>query len=153
MASSEMAGEDIPATPTTTRNRRPAESGPFVLRSLLDEVPLSADGGKEDIRINCVDYLGMLQGSLRLLRTKPANKCLRQTPTSMSEPLPRSSSTSFRSQPIPKTMLVDLPLSSRRDCGQHSPSPQAHRRVRSPAYNRYCSYQRLGRRACYATGR
>lgn len=32
------------------------EQGPFVLRSLLDNVPLSADGTDEDIQINCVDY-------------------------------------------------------------------------------------------------
>lgn len=34
------------------------EVGPYVLRTLLDEVPLSADGGHDDIKINCVDYLG-----------------------------------------------------------------------------------------------
>ncbi|KIH88671.1 tgf beta receptor associated protein [Sporothrix brasiliensis 5110] len=34
------------------------ERGPFVLRSLLENVPLSADGTEEDIRINCVDYYG-----------------------------------------------------------------------------------------------
>ncbi|EJT71586.1 hypothetical protein GGTG_10841 [Gaeumannomyces tritici R3-111a-1] len=32
------------------------EPGPFVLRTLLHDVPLSADGDEEDIRINCVDY-------------------------------------------------------------------------------------------------
>jgi hypothetical protein len=31
---------------------------PFVLRPLLDDVPLSEDGSKDDIKINCVDYLG-----------------------------------------------------------------------------------------------
>lgn len=35
------------------------ESGPFVLRTLLNHVPLSADGDKDDdVKINCVDYLG-----------------------------------------------------------------------------------------------
>ncbi|CZS77343.1 unnamed protein product [Fusarium graminearum] len=33
------------------------EVGPYVLRTLLDEVPLSADGSQDDIKINCVDYL------------------------------------------------------------------------------------------------
>ena len=46
------------ATVMATRNRKPVEAGPFVLRSLLDDVPLSADGDQEDIKINCVDYLG-----------------------------------------------------------------------------------------------
>ena len=35
-------------------------AGPFVLRPLLDDVPLSEDGTKTDIKINCVDYLGKL---------------------------------------------------------------------------------------------
>lgn len=34
------------------------EVGPYVLRTLLDEVPLSADGSQDDIKINCVEYLG-----------------------------------------------------------------------------------------------
>ena len=34
--------------------------GPFVLKSLLEDVPLSADGDEEDIVINCVEYFGML---------------------------------------------------------------------------------------------
>ncbi|CAK7264078.1 hypothetical protein SEPCBS57363_000888 [Sporothrix epigloea] len=32
------------------------ERGPFVLRQLLDNVPLSADGSEESVRINCVNY-------------------------------------------------------------------------------------------------
>ncbi|KAJ4389487.1 hypothetical protein N0V93_006956 [Gnomoniopsis smithogilvyi] len=32
-------------------------TGPFVLRSLLDNVPLSEDGDNDDVKINCVDYL------------------------------------------------------------------------------------------------
>ncbi|KAI8278710.1 Transforming growth factor-beta receptor-associated protein 1 [Colletotrichum sp. SAR11_240] len=31
--------------------------GPFVLRTLMDEVPLSADGAGEGVKINCVEYL------------------------------------------------------------------------------------------------
>lgn len=33
-------------------------TGPFVLRTLLDNVPLSEDGADDDVKINCVDYLG-----------------------------------------------------------------------------------------------
>lgn len=33
------------------------EDGPYVLRPLLDDVPLSADGATGDIEINCVEYL------------------------------------------------------------------------------------------------
>lgn len=32
--------------------------GPFVLRTLMDEVPLSADGAGDGVKINCVEYLG-----------------------------------------------------------------------------------------------
>jgi hypothetical protein len=37
----------------------PPETGPFVLRSLLEDLPLSADGDREDIEINCVEFLGI----------------------------------------------------------------------------------------------
>ncbi|KAJ4414526.1 hypothetical protein N0V82_007872 [Gnomoniopsis sp. IMI 355080] len=37
--------------------KRELHTGPFVLRSLLDNVPLSEDGDNDDIKINCVDYL------------------------------------------------------------------------------------------------
>jgi hypothetical protein len=35
-----------------------SETGPFVLRSLLEDVPLSAEGDNDDIEINCVEFLG-----------------------------------------------------------------------------------------------
>jgi len=41
------------------RKRLAAEVGPFVLRSLLEDLPLSADGGRDDVEINCVEFLGM----------------------------------------------------------------------------------------------
>ncbi|KAF4468178.1 TGF beta receptor associated 1 [Fusarium albosuccineum] len=43
--------------PTTSLRLSSRETGPYVLRTLLDEVPLSADGSQDDIKINCVDYL------------------------------------------------------------------------------------------------
>lgn len=38
------------------------ERGPFVLKTLLEGVPLSADGDRQDIVINCVEYWGMCYG-------------------------------------------------------------------------------------------
>ncbi|KAJ2901497.1 hypothetical protein MKZ38_001725 [Zalerion maritima] len=38
------------------RKRTPLEAGPFVLRSLLEDVPLSVEGDSGDIKINCVEY-------------------------------------------------------------------------------------------------
>lgn len=40
------------------RKRRAPETGPYVLRSLLEDLPLSADGDRDDIEINCVEFLG-----------------------------------------------------------------------------------------------
>lgn len=40
-----------------------AMTGPFVLRTLLDNVPLSEDGDDDQVKINCVDYFGKLQFS------------------------------------------------------------------------------------------
>lgn len=43
------------------KRKRPApETGPFVLRTLLEDVPLSAEGDQDDIEINCVEFYGNL---------------------------------------------------------------------------------------------
>ncbi|KAJ5054583.1 uncharacterized protein L3040_000853 [Drepanopeziza brunnea f. sp. 'multigermtubi'] len=34
-----------------------AETGPFVLRALLEDIPMSAEGDRDDIVINCVEFL------------------------------------------------------------------------------------------------
>ncbi|KAI9646249.1 hypothetical protein NHQ30_005689 [Ciborinia camelliae] len=39
------------------RKRRVPENGPYVLRSLIADLPLSADGDRADIEINCVEFL------------------------------------------------------------------------------------------------
>lgn len=41
------------------RKRKVPETGPYVLRGLLEDVPLSAEGDRDDIEINCVEYFGM----------------------------------------------------------------------------------------------
>lgn len=43
----------------TTRQPHP-DLGPFVLKTLLEDVPLSVDGDEDDILINCVEFFGML---------------------------------------------------------------------------------------------
>lgn len=35
-----------------------SDDGPYVLRSLLEDVPLSEDGSKSDVKINCIEYFG-----------------------------------------------------------------------------------------------
>lgn len=47
------------AEPSSTDAQRELATGPFVLRTLLHDIPLCEDGGEDDdVRINCVDYLG-----------------------------------------------------------------------------------------------
>jgi hypothetical protein len=48
-----------PEKASLKKRQRPApDTGPFVLRSLLDDLPLSAEGDRDDIEINCVEFLG-----------------------------------------------------------------------------------------------
>ncbi len=47
--------------PASSRNHDLASlrnNGPYVLRTLLDDVPLSDDGSNLDVKINCVEYFG-----------------------------------------------------------------------------------------------
>jgi hypothetical protein len=53
-----MEPKDEQVTSTKKRKRPTPETGPFVLRSLLEDVPLSAEGDRDDIEINCVEFLG-----------------------------------------------------------------------------------------------
>ncbi|KKY34768.1 putative tgf beta receptor associated protein [Diaporthe ampelina] len=43
---------------TSSGARRQPATGPFVLRTLLEDVPLSEDGDNDDVKINFVEYLG-----------------------------------------------------------------------------------------------
>ncbi|KFA78099.1 hypothetical protein S40288_05685 [Stachybotrys chartarum IBT 40288] len=52
MTSNGSAEEPAPSLAQQLRQ----EDGPYVLRALLDDVPLSADGSQDDIKITCVDY-------------------------------------------------------------------------------------------------
>jgi len=42
------------------RKQPTPETGPFVLRNLIEDLPLSAEGDRDDIEINCVEFLGMM---------------------------------------------------------------------------------------------
>lgn len=54
-----METKEIEETSSRKRTRAAPETGPFVLRSLLQDLPLSAEGDRDDIEINCVEFLGM----------------------------------------------------------------------------------------------
>lgn len=52
--------EEKESAATLRKRKRPIpETGPFVLRTLLEDLPLSAEGDRDDIEINCVEVLGM----------------------------------------------------------------------------------------------
>lgn len=56
-----MASEDPydqTSSASGSSNAISRNDGPFVLRTLLEDVPLSADGVDEGTKINCVEYLG-----------------------------------------------------------------------------------------------
>jgi hypothetical protein len=44
------------SVPSPGAEHQVVEDGPFILRPLLEDVQLSADGTETDIKINCVDY-------------------------------------------------------------------------------------------------
>lgn len=48
----------IAASFERTQQHHQLQIGPYALRTLLDDVPLSEDGDNANIKINCVDYLG-----------------------------------------------------------------------------------------------
>ena len=85
--------------------RRPTHSsggGPYVLRPLLQNVPLSADGGDEDIKINCVDYLGTIRPlSYTYAAISLTDSSSTQMATCTSARRPRSCFTFSRFLPIP----------------------------------------------------
>ncbi|KAH6982428.1 hypothetical protein EDB80DRAFT_254304 [Ilyonectria destructans] len=127
MTSTPPEGEPGPKAPLKPRPRQSLEDGPFVLRSLLDEVPLSADGTDEDIRINC-------------------------TTIYMSEHPPRSSSTSSRYPQTRQTRPENPSSSSPRDSAPPTSNHPVHLRAHAPEFNRYLCSLGLERRASCATG-
>lgn len=124
------------------------QDGPYVLRSLLDNVPLSADDSHQDVKINCVEYLGkspFTYLSLLPLDAKPAS---RQTTTYTSVPRHLNSFTSLVSLPTPPTAPATLCIYS----PQGSLPPMLNRPRRAPAFNRSSFSPALARPASYATG-
>ena len=49
-----MSGND--AAPRKRRKLSPPEPGPYVLRSVFDDIPLKADDGPDQVYITCVEY-------------------------------------------------------------------------------------------------
>lgn len=132
------------------------QAGPFVLRTLLDHVPLSEDGDDDHVKINCVDYLGEhcrpdLTFDLTYLGIL-TDLCASQAAISTSAPLPPSSSTSSRSLPILPTTPVSLFSSWPRGFAQPTPRPLSQAQlVRSRECSRSFFFPESKRHACCAT--
>jgi hypothetical protein len=127
-----------PAKPTARRTNR-HEVGPFVLRSLLEDLPLSADRERNDIEINCVEFLGMCSGVLMFSVSRNGTDNI-QTGTSMLVHLLPKSSIFFR---FPQTLTIHL----------HYLQPFTSLQVRrGQESSRYYSFRMSTRPVYYATG-
>lgn len=124
------------------------ETGPFVLRSLLDHVPLSEDGDNDDIKINCVDYLG--KSSLQSSHSINILIIGSQRAIFILVPQPQSSSTLSRSRPILPISLPRPPSSSPRDCVRALPRAQSLETRRQVSSRSSCC-PRFRKHACCAT--
>lgn len=45
--------------PRKKRRLCPPETGPYLLRSFVDEVEVAAEDGQQDVHISCVEYWSM----------------------------------------------------------------------------------------------
>ena len=54
-----MDANDPGELPSSSVDRAIPETGPYVLRTLIEDLPLSADGDRDDIEITCVEFLGV----------------------------------------------------------------------------------------------
>ena len=66
-----MASNDQEVRLSSTKRYEAHETGPFILRSLIEDLPLSADGDQDGIEINCVEFLGISQ--ILLLSLNPVS--------------------------------------------------------------------------------
>ena len=55
-----MASVNDHIGPRKRRRITPPTAAPYVLRSLLDNVPLTSEDSNEDVYITCVEYWGKL---------------------------------------------------------------------------------------------
>lgn len=81
-------------------NGRP-EEGPFILRPLLDNVPLVTDETEGEVKINCVEYYGRPHRMQPLHEPKLIDSP-KQIATYMSAPARPSYSISYRYLPTQK---------------------------------------------------
>lgn len=55
-----MSSDDDTDNPRKRRRIAAPETSPYVLRELIDSVPVAGDGAEQDAYITCVEYWSML---------------------------------------------------------------------------------------------
>jgi hypothetical protein len=110
-----MEAQDPEKAPSTKLARTAPEVGPFVLRSLLADLPLSAEGDGNDIEINCVEFLGMCDRT-PLLGIMFMFSPLQKTTTDNAQ-----TSTSTLGHPLPKSSTFSKFLQTRKTHLQSPP--------------------------------
>lgn len=129
-----------------TTNRSAREDGPYVLRSVLDNMPLAEDGTPGDVAINCVEYFGAYSGSIEL-SMEIANHNF-QTGTFTSAHQPPRSFILYAFRPILQTRTLVQSSSP-----HHEYLLPLYRMVKgnSMAYSRFSCFPKYPKLASYAT--
>jgi hypothetical protein len=122
MATSDQHDSD--SRPTKRQRLSPPEANAYVLRNVLEDIPLAADDGQAQVSVTCAEYWSEWENGCCMLCSLTAD----QTTTCTLGLLRRKSSTSFLSLLKQKTTMHPLPLSSLRVCNPVAmPRPQIPR--------------------------
>ena len=118
-----MRPGDDGVSPRKRRRISPPQAAPYVLRQLLDDLPLATEDPNADVHITCVEYWSKVLTRFTMLSywNSPINCPFKQMTTSISVLPPRRSYTSSAFRRIPLINQANRPLSSRRDCLFSSP--------------------------------
>ena len=130
-------------------NKLDSHVGPYILTSLLDQVPLAENGQDEELHITCVEFWGELEIPSKN-KSSNANDLLQKTTTCTLElPLQRFFTTSLSHQ-TPRLRPNNRPLYWLQDYVQTMSLPRssAHSLMVS---SKSWSCQRLEKHVCYAT--
>ena len=152
MASLSTDESSVPApAPTDQDGPGPREDGPYILRPLLEGVPLVADGSEKNVKINCVEFHGMMPASSGILGLFWSVINQLQMATSISAHRAPRSFTSFKFHPIllitTQSPCLSLPRGSLRFLQIHL-RPQ----VVAPECRKYCCYHESAKPACSVIG-
>lgn len=121
-----MRPGDDGISPRKRRRISPPQADPYILRQLLDELPLAVEDPNADVYITCVEYWSkaLTWFSRVVVLNQPVNCYLKQMTTCTSAPPLRRSCISSACLRIPLINPANRPSFSRRDCPYSSPRAQ-----------------------------